>query len=416
MSDVISQLRVDLAEFNDLSALFQATPKKGRQEVARALNLQAEKFPLTFEQPVIPDATAIVAPALGKLDPVDGIFDGMVWGENRAVFVQLEHLVNEMRENATTYRLGLFGPPSAGKTLTAGRIARALERRYSEGSATFLSEFSNPIVGLATLVERIHEGKPVVDSYLHDDGRSLVEVLAPTVFFVDEAHEMPKDVQNALLPITERPYRAQVGSGYLDFRHIMFIFGTTDPSDLLKALRTRLKEFPFVGYSAGSVAKMVKMHHPEFSTDEALWMARAGKLYPRRALSVAQTCAALASRYGSISAVMLDHLGVDHEGLDPTDRRILEALDSCTVAQDPRKVDAAARLVRMAAEGARVNASQLAQAEMLLSNPRVHRPIGKSMLAEKIMSTDSRDIFERVAYLETLGKVIQSSRGVQLAV
>ena len=77
-------------------------------------------------------------------------------------------------------------------------------------------------------------------------------------------------------------------------------------------------------------------------------------------------------------------------------------------------MEAAKRLLELEAQGVKVNARQKSEAETLINFPKVHRPVGKQALAEKIMSTDSRDIFERVTYLEILGLVSQSSRGVQL--
>jgi MoxR-like ATPase len=417
---VPERLAASRAEIANLAALFHVTPKKSRHEVVKAtmkaiasarrsLQEAVEVEPKELELPL-----ECAVPTLPSLPPMDNIFSGIVWGENKTAFVELEYLINEMRMDGTTYRFGLFGPPSAGKTLTAGRIARGLDRRYMEGNASFLSEYTNPIQGLVTLISRLHDDNPVIDRYLHDDGRTVVEVLGPTVFFVDEAHEMPISVQNTLLPITEKPYRVHFGTGYLDFRHVMFIFGTTDPSHLLKPLRTRLKDINFVGYSVDSVAQMVKMHNPDLSMEDALLLARAGKLYPRRALSMATSCSKLAARYGSIKKVLTDHLGIDEDGLDPTDRRILDALAASKVVRNPDAVTRAKLTLEMLEAGARLTSNQIINAKTVLAGATIYSPMGRQALADKIMSTDSRDIMERVGYLEQLGKVQQSSRGVQL--
>lgn len=395
-----------------LSRLFNLSPREAQVAIVETLKRLNDA---DLDAPV---ATATVPAPVFKFDslpPIADIFTGMVWGENRTAFVELEHLVNEMRTRARTYNIGLFGPPSAGKTLTAGRIARGLERRYLEVSATFLGEYSNPMTGLLTIISKLHDGNPVVERYVHDDGRSEVEVLAPSIFFVDEAHEMPANVQNMLLPITYAPNRAQVGDGYVDFRHVMFILGTTDPSNLQKPLRTRLREVAFVGYGLDSVTKMVKMKFPEFNQDEAELVAKAGKLYPRRAINIGQSCLDLRDRYGTVQDVLRKHLGVDADGLDNTDRKLLDVLAVTCVAPDPRKVDKASRIVAMSSQGMKVSATTLADAESILANLKVHRPIGRVALSDKIMSTDSRDVMERLGYLEQLGKILSSSRGVQLA-
>ena len=401
------------AEYLNLSALFSITPKEGRKALIR--KMQDLTLPPPQEVVETPPQSAS-PPVFPTLHETSNIFNGLGWGENRRAFVQLEHLVNDMRKTASVYHLLLVGPPSVGKTITAGRVARALERPYYEGSASFLADFPSPVAGLVAHISRLWKGIPVMGTYIHDDGFSPVEILAPTIIFIDEAQELSKSIQNALLPLMVSPFRAAHGERYVDFRNVMFILGTTDPADLLRPLRTRCRPIDFIGYGVDSVAQMVRMSYPQVTVDEAKHIARGGKLYPRRALSVARTCVELADKYGGVSRVLTDHLGIDADGCDSTDQRILTSLDAAVVTPDPRKVDAARNLLKLVEDGFSANANQLAAAKTLLDNPKVHRPVGRQALAERIMSTDSMDIMERVSYLELIGKVFQSSRGVQLAV
>lgn len=349
---------------------------------------------------------------LPLLSPLEGIFASVVPGENARSFRQLEGMVNEMRTSGSTIHLGLFGPPSAGKTMTAGIIARALERPYFEGSGGSLT--GKPVDALLDLIIHLHGEDFVSAAKMHDSGRAQLLRIKPSVLFFDEAHEIPKPAEMMMLPIMEKPYTLFDGDRYYDFRDVLFILGTTDSAMLGKAFRSRVRDVQFVGYSEDSVAQIVTKAFPAISHSDAVLIAKAGKLLPRKALNLAKALVGQITEEMPVSRLLYEIFDYDESGLDRTDRRLLDVLGTLTSRRNPVKEAAARQVIELHESGMKVGVSTLANALAYIRTPGQPRPIGIKGLADKLMMSDMRDIEERVNYLELLGLVHRSSRGIQL--
>ena len=348
--------------------------------------------------------------AVPKLPPAHNIFKDVVMGENEKAFRFLELIVNTMREQAETIPVLLVGPPSVGKTMTAEIIARAVERPFLPLSASTMgSKLFKVVEGP---LAQIHGGNPFKEIYAHPDNRMPVSRINPTTIFIDEAHELHASVQTVLLDAMEKPFLVpKPDGGYLDFRDVLFLGGTTDPSakgssGLVKPLRTRFTEVTFVHYGVGSVAKIVRRHYPRISRSDSEILARTAKLYPRTALRYAKQAGSMPMR-----DFIRDYLGANELGLDALDQRILALLEENLRPRNPIKVAEAKILLEQHAEGGRVTPVQMARARAILE-AESPKAIGISALASKLMVTDLEDIQARVHYLETLGLVTRTSQGV----
>lgn len=350
-----------------------------------------------------------------QLPPIEGVFHDIIPGENRAVFRQIQCLINEMRATGQSIHMGLFGPPSAGKTMTAGKVARALERPYFEGSGAILG--GNPTKSLLGILEHLH-GKTLDKLFSEirerEGGHELISRIRPSVIFLDEAHEIPKGAEMMLLPVMEKPYTLFHNETYYDFQDVMFILGTTDSALLGRAFRSRVQSFLFVGYSEQSIGEMVHKKYPSVTEQEARLIARAGKLVPRKALNLARAIVNQVTEESGIRDILRDIYEYDDFGLDRADRRLLSVLKESKVVTSPVKLAAARKLIEKQEQGSKVSPVSLANAEALLEQPAAYRPLGIVSLADRLLMSDIRDVEERVNYLESLHLVRRSSRGVQL--
>lgn len=342
-----------------------------------------------------------------------GIFQKVVMGENAHVFRLLEQSINAMRENGSTTHLLLVGPPSVGKTTTAQIIAQNLERPILLLSgATIGSSLIDLVEGP---LSRLCNGKPFSEIYRHPSNSLAVHRIAPTTLFVDEAHMIPAKLQTMLLMATEVPYILADKHGRMfDFQDVLLILGTTDPSrsgkncGLAKPLRTRCAEIVFQAYGVDTVAQILNRQFPYLDMAEAHLLARAGKLVPRVALGYAKQAEAGRVRIGTF---LRDFIGVDANGLDSLDQKILEALSLSYVQKNLLKVREAELLLEAANSGARVTPAQISKAKALLEH-KGSKPLSIAALADRLQLTDEMEIKTRVHYLESIGMVERTPRGV----
>ena len=141
-----------------------------------------------------------------------------------------------------THHAYLFsGPRGCGKTSSARILARSLN--CEKGPTPTPCGVCNSCVELAPngsgsldVIE--------IDAATHggvDDARELREraMYAPVssrykVYIIDEAHQLSRDANNALLKLIEEPPS-----------HLRFVFATTEPDKILPTIRSRTHHYPF---------------------------------------------------------------------------------------------------------------------------------------------------------------------------
>jgi len=346
--------------------------------------------------------------------PITGVFDTVIPGENETNFRLLEHFVNTMRVRCVTIPILLVGPPGIGKTSTAQIIAEAIGRKLLPLSgSTMGSDLFGVVAG--PLAEA-HGGSPFSEVYKHRFNGMRVERVAPSTIFIDEAHLMSSQVQTAMLMAMEGDCTLpKKDGGYVDFQDVLFLAGTTDPSrkahgeGLIKPLRDRFQEVPFVPYGIETLMKIVQHRFPTITDQEASLIVRTAKLRPRVSINIAKRAGDM-----PIMEFIHDFLGADERGLDRTDMKIMEVLGSQRKYKNPQKVDEAKRFLAMVAEGkGRATIKQIASAESLLGADEM-KPLFLNALADKLNATEIDDIRARVHYLETLNLVMRTTSGIVL--
>ncbi len=326
---------------------------------------------------------------------------GIIRGENADVFSALEMYIKQMAERGVTYRFGLFGPPSVGKTMTSRLLAHALNRPFAAraaGNFKSMDDIVNVLrsaCGAATDTDLTAWVGEVTT-----DGNDYVCISKPAVIFIDEAHALTKEVQNVLLSILEHPFTYQYMQGFLiDFRHVSFILATTDPSDLAKPLRTRLIESTFMPYSETTIAQIVASKYPSLRGTGAHLISKAAKAIPRRALQMGDVLQSSLR----VKDDLFRCFGADEEGYDRTDSLIVSYLKSQTGSM--AKLREAELVLAAHKAGGKVSTGRVLHSQALLETTTPYKPVGIQAIAHALGYTDAEDIFARIMWLETKGIV-----------
>jgi Holliday junction DNA helicase RuvB len=210
----------------------------------------------------------------------------------------------------------LAGPPGLGKTSLARIIAEELEVRFVQTAGPAL------------------ERKADIAAFLTD--------LEPrSVFFVDEIHRLPRAVEETFYPAMEDgqlPITLGVGAGAkvvtLDVPSFTLIGATTRAGLLTTPLRDRFGiQHSLDHYSPDELAAIVVRSAGVLNVPVGLEGARAIAVRSRGTPRVANRLLKRVRDYAEVHAdgridsvtadAALDLMGVDHEGLDRTDREIL---------------------------------------------------------------------------------------------
>ena len=211
------------------------------------------------------------------------------------------------------------GPPGLGKTTLAGIIAKEMGVSIHITSGPVLEKASD----LAGLLTSLQEND---------------------VLFIDEIHRLNRTVEEYLYPAME-DFRLDImldsgpaaRSVNLPLKHFTLVGATTRSGQLTGPLRDRFGlQYRLELYNEKDIVKILMRSATilgvELSEDAALLLGGRCRGTPRIANRVLRRCRDVAQVRGTgiidvqSAQKTLDMLGIDSEGLDPTDRRILSTM------------------------------------------------------------------------------------------
>lgn len=195
----------------------------------------------------------------------------------------------------------LVGPPGCGKTSLSQLIAQEL---YQD----FIS-FVMPI-------------KPQVLRRLIQNFEGVV--------LLDEIHQMPKGMQNDLLPVFEDGYLQLDTGGRIECEDITFIAATTEPEKVIAPLHERCITPPFDPYTDRQMGRIVQNMARKVGVDidreTAVKVGKATGGVPRQAKEIVRM---MRNKGTTDPDTIFESLRITADGLTEYHLRYLAALNDC---------------------------------------------------------------------------------------
>lgn len=231
----------------------------------------------------------------------------------------------------------LTGPASTGKTTLVRTFARTINLPYLEITPYALKNMGAIIEGIKkSLCEYQHNYKltPTVDDFTYE--------CPPIIIFVDEAHALKPEIQDALLKAVESNDRVLVTEDgiKMDCKNICWVFATTDAAKLLPPLLSRFTILELKPYSKIEVGHIVyKQYDGKIPLDACERIAHFESRVPRKAIAFAKDVLMLRDIRSDVSWIDLcnevaEDNGIDEFGLSEQHIKVLKLLSKGPISKD----------------------------------------------------------------------------------
>ena len=232
-------------------------------------------------------------------------------GQEKAIETLLIAIFAARRLAAALPHTMIYGPPGLGKTTIATCTAKTLgvPIYYAIGS-------------------KISAKKDV------DEAVEFVSSRVNAMMFIDEVHAIPKKIEELFFPIMQD----FIHDGHPIPKFTMF-GATTNAGDVIKPMRDRFKYTLRLDHYTSEAIQEILLNNELMEPEAAILIAKRSFGIPRIAKNYLIHCRDqaifnhpddLTTRVEDVDMAM-DRLGVDEEGIDPTQRQILRYLLSCGI-------------------------------------------------------------------------------------
>lgn len=248
---------------------------------------------------------------------------------SRAIFSAL----GKEDRNCSDYSFALVGPASTGKTYLAKLYADVLKIPYVSIEPQSIKRVHDIFLEIERKIAEFDERLSLVE---YEGGKYI---LPPVIVFIDEVHNLKKNVVQGLLKATEPNDRTMTTEEGFEVctKKVCWMIATTDRGDLFDAFDTRFQKVNLRLYSKKEMSRIINMNNPDWSDEVCLLVAKYNASVPREALAFARDMRVEKEMSGEssweevASVVAQDH-GIDEFGMTLARVEILKALGQSPVS------------------------------------------------------------------------------------
>jgi len=239
--------------------------------------------------------------------------------------------------SCASHSFAFVGPASTGKTTLAKLFADTVRLPLVEVESETLSKLEDSRKNHEGLLDKI---KSVCAKTNVVGGETLALVrqpdksylLPPIIIFIDEVHNLKKNIVQGLLKAVEgSDCRMVTECGtVVDTRNVCWIVATTELGDLFGPFVTRFTEIRLRLYSRREIARIVNLAHPELTKEVCMVVANYSGLVPRESIDFANE---MKSEYemnpgdwNEVAQTVAEDRGIDNLGMTYQRLNVLEAL------------------------------------------------------------------------------------------